>query len=56
MTLTTALAGAGDGLDVTFLATWGGGAQTHRWQLHVGADLQAVFVGESGDRLPILPQ
>ena len=56
MTLTTALAGAGDGLDVTFLATWGGGAQTHRWQLHVGADLQAVFVRESGDRLPILPQ
>jgi hypothetical protein len=56
MTLTTALAGAGDGLDVTFLATWANGARTHRWQLHVGADRQAVFVQESGDRLPILPQ
>jgi hypothetical protein len=56
MTLTTVLAGAGDGLDVTFLATWGGGAQTHRWQVHVDGALHALFVGESGDRLPILPQ
>jgi hypothetical protein len=56
MTLTTALAGAGDGLDVTFLATWAGGAQTHRWQVHVDGALHALFVGESGARLPILPQ
>jgi hypothetical protein len=54
MTLTTNIAPGAGALMVTFSSTWEQGRHQHAWRFRVAGD-QAIFAGETGDRLPHQP-